>query len=299
MTIHSVQLEDRGVLRVAGEDSAGFLQGLLTNDVESLAVGGARYAALLSPQGKILFDFLVLRVHADAGATYLIDCPAAQASELAKRLGFYRLRAKVTVADESAGRAVFAFWGKEASGADNAAVMAGTSSAMTPKGADDGFLYIDPRDPRLGVRAILPCAKAAGLANAGIDEYEAHRIGLGVPKGGVDFAYADIFPHDANLDLLHGVDFEKGCYVGQEVVSRMRHRGGARKRIVRLKLTGAAPGQGTPVLAGDAMVGALGSSGGGRVLAMVRLDRIEDARAAGRELTAGGVGVEIEAPGAG
>src|ERR1700731_3311660 len=102
MTIQKVRLDDRGVVRVAGEDAAGFLQGLLTNDVESLNVGAARYAALLSPQGKILFDFLVLRIAAEAGAAFLIDCPAAEAGALAKRLGFYRLRAKVTIADESA-----------------------------------------------------------------------------------------------------------------------------------------------------------------------------------------------------
>jgi folate-binding protein YgfZ len=325
MAIDSVVLEDRGVLRVAGEDAASFLQGLLTNDVESLAVGGARYAALLTPQGKILFDFLVLRVAAESGAAFLIDCPAAQAADLAKRLGFYRLRAKVTIADESAGSVVVALWGEEVSDADKNAVMAGlvpaisrrmrsirphaalpgptlgvgaaakawmagTSPAMT---AADGF-FADPRDPRLGVRAIVPRAEAAGLVNASVDAYEAHRIKLGVPKGGVDFAYADIFPHDANLDLLHGVDFEKGCYVGQEVVSRMRHRGGARKRIVRLTFAGAAPEQGTPVLAGETSVGALGSSVAGHALAMVRLDRIEDAATAGRPLTAGGIGVAIE-----
>src|SRR5713226_9752401 len=109
MTIHKVQLQDRAVLRVSGSDAAGFLKGLLTSDVESLEVGAARYAALLTPQGKILFDFLVLRIGAEASAAYLIDCPAAQAGDLAKRLGFYRLRAKVTIADESAENVVLAF----------------------------------------------------------------------------------------------------------------------------------------------------------------------------------------------
>jgi tRNA-modifying protein YgfZ len=289
MTKHKVQLGERGVLRVAGEDAAAFLQGLLTNDVESLDVGAARYAALLSPQGKILFDFLVLRIAAESGAAFLIDCPAAQTGELAKRLGFYRLRAKVAIADESGNFAVLAFW-------DEGAVMAGATPAMTMEG---GFFFADPRDSRLGVRAILPREKAEGAANGGFDEYEAHRIKLGVPSGGVDFAYAVIFPHDANFDLLHGVDFEKGCYVGQEVVSRMRHRGGARKRIVRLTFAGAAPARGAPVLAGETAVGTLGSAADGGALALVRLDRVEDARAAGRALTAGGVAVEVEpaAPG--
>ncbi len=276
MTTKTAELEDRGVLRVAGEEAVSFLQGLLTNDVQSLAVGAARYAALLSPQGKILFDFLVLRVPAESGTAFLIDCPAEQLGELAKRLGFYRLRAKVTIVDDSADLAVVAFWG------------------ATPPEAPGGDLYVDPRDARLGSRAILPRASAPVVAG-GADEYEAHRIRLGVPHGGVDFAYADIFPHDANLDLLHGVDFEKGCYVGQVGVSRMRHRGALRKRIVRLALTGAAPARGTPVLAGETPVGTLGSAANGLALALLRLDRVEDARTAGGALTAGGVGVKIEA----
>ncbi|WP_371418511.1 folate-binding protein YgfZ [Methylocapsa sp. S129] len=284
--MHRTLLEDRGVLRVAGEDSASFLQGLLTNDVEGLAVGAARYAALLSPQGKILFDFLVLRVGAESGKAFLVDCPAAQAGELAKRLGFYRLRAKVTISDESADHAVIAVWKEGEQRLEQ-------STAMTD-GAAEGLCYVDPRDPRLGSRAILPRAQAAALANSDVDDYEAHRIKLGVPKGGVDFAYADIFPHDANLDLLHGVDFEKGCYVGQEVVSRMHHRGGARKRIVRLTLAGAAPERGTPVLAGETSIGTLGSAANGRALALMRLDKVEDAQSAGRPLTTGGVGVTTE-----
>jgi hypothetical protein len=276
MTTQAAVLEDRGVLRVAGEDAANFLQGLLTNEMVDFAVGAARYAALLSPQGKILFDFLVLRIPAESGAAFLIDGPAAQVGELARRLGFYRLRAKVTIADESAERAVAAFWG------------------AAPAERPGGFVYVDPRDPRLGWRAILPRADAPAIGG-GAQAYEAHRIRLGVPRGGVDFAYADIFPHDANLDLLHGVDFEKGCYVGQEVVSRMRHRGTSRKRIIRLALAGAAPAPGAPVLAGETPVGTLGSAAGGLALALLRLDRVEDARAAGRGLTVGGVGARIEA----
>ena len=276
MTIKAAELADRGVLRVAGEEAADFLQGLLTNDVKSLAVGAARYAALLSPQGKILFDFLLLRVPAEQGTAFLIDCPAERLGELAKRLGFYRLRAKVTITDDSADLAVVAFWD------------------APPSEAPGGFLYLDPRDPRLGHRAILPRAAAAVAGGGRADEYEAHRIRLGVPRGGVDFAYADVFPQDANLDLLNGVDFEKGCYVGQEVVSRMRHRGALRKRIVRLALTGAAPARGTPVLAGETPVGVLGSAANGLALALVRLDRVDDALAAGGAFTAGGVGIKIE-----
>ena len=267
-------LEDRAVIRVGGEDATSFLQGLLTNDVERLGPSEARYAALLTPQGKILFDMIVVRAPGEE-PSYLIDCAAAQAADLAKRLGFYKLRAKVAIANESDDRAVVAFWGSE------------------PPGVDDGVLYADPRDPRLGWRAILPRPTAAALGSEHVNEYEGLRIAVGAPKGGLDFAYGDTFPHDANLDLLHGVDFDKGCYVGQEVVSRMKHRGTARKRIARVKLSGPSPAPGTPVLDRELAVGALGSSSGREALALLRLDRAEEATAAGRTLSAGGVDLAL------
>jgi tRNA-modifying protein YgfZ len=268
-------LDDRGVVSVTGADATVFLQGLLTNDVERLGPGEARYAALLTPQGKILFDMIVARApDGDGASSYLIDCAAAQAADLAKRLGFYKLRAKVAVADESADRTVAAFWGDE-------------------RPSVDGLLYADPRDPRLGWRAILPRPVAAAIGSEHAGEYEGLRIAVGAPKGGLDFAYGDAFPHDANFDLLHGVDFDKGCYVGQEVVSRMKHRGTARKRVARVKLAGPAPAPGTPVLDRELSVGALGSSSGREALALIRLDRAEEAKAAGRALSAGGVGLAL------
>jgi tRNA-modifying protein YgfZ len=208
-------------------------------------------------------------------STYLIDCTAAQAADLAKRLGFYKLRAKVAIADMSAAQAVAAFWGAEA------------------PGVDEGVLYADPRDPRLGWRAILPRPTAAAFGSEHVNEYEGLRIAVGAPKGGFDFAYGDAFPHDANFDLLHGVDFDKGCYVGQEVVSRMKHRGTARKRIARVILSGPSPAPGTPVLDRELAVGALGSSFGREALALLRLDRAEEATAAGRTLSAGGVDLAL------
>jgi len=267
-------LDDRGVVSVSGADAAGFLQGLLTNDVERLAPGEARYAALLTPQGKILFDMIVVRAQG-VEPSYLIDCAAAQAADLTKRLGFYKLRAKVLIADESANRAVAAFWGDE------------------PPNVGEGVVYADPRDPRLGSRAIIAREVAAPIGSEHSGEYEALRIATAAPKGGVDFAYGDAFPHDANFDLLHGVDFDKGCYVGQEVVSRMQHRGTARKRVARVKLAGPAPAPGTPVLDRELAVGTLGSSSGREALALLRLDRVEEALAAGRTLGAGGVGVAL------
>ena len=270
----AAMIEDRGVIRVSGADATVFLQGLLTNDVERLEPGEARYAALLTPQGKILFDMIVIGAPGDE-RSYFIDCATAQAADLARRLGFYKLRAKVIIADESAGRAVAAFWGQE------------------PPSVAEGLLYADPRDPRLGWRAILPRPVAAAVGTEHAGEYEGLRIAVGAPKGGLDFAYGDAFPHDANFDLLNGVDFDKGCYVGQEVVSRMKHRGTARKRVARVKLAGPAPAPGTPVLDRELSVGALGSSSGREALALLRLDRAEEARAAGRTLSAGGVGLAL------
>jgi len=268
-------LADRGVVSVSGADAVGFLQGLLTNDVERLGPCEARYAALLTPQGKILFDMIVARARDAGGPVFLIDCGAAQAADLARRLGFYKLRAKVVIADESAGRAVAAFWGDE------------------PEPIDGGLLYADPRDPRLGWRAILPRAIADAVGSEHVNEYEGLRIGVVAPKGGVDFAYGEAFPHDVNFDLLNGVDFDKGCYVGQEVVSRMKHRGTARKRIVRVKLAGPPPAPGAPVMDRELSVGTLGSSSGREAIALLRLDRAEDAAAAGRGLSADGVGLTL------
>jgi tRNA-modifying protein YgfZ len=270
----AAMLEDRGVVSVSGADATGFLQGMLTNDVERLGPGEARYAALLTPQGKILFDMIVVRASGDE-PSYLLDCSASQAADLAKRLGFYKLRAKVAIADESGDRAVAAFWGDE------------------PPSVTEGLFYPDPRDPRLGWRAILSRPTATAIGSEHADEYEGLRIAIGAPKGGVDFAYGDAFPHDANFDLLHGVDFDKGCYVGQEVVSRMMHRGTARKRVARVRLAGPAPAPGTPVLDRGLAVGTLGSSSGREALAMLRLDRAEEATAAGRTLSAGGVGIAL------
>jgi folate-binding protein YgfZ len=254
-------LDDRGVARISGPDAATFLQGLLTNDVEKLAPGESRFAALLSPQGKILFDFLVFREGPEA---FLIDAPADKTAELVKRLGFYKLRAKVTVSDESA----------------SLAVVVAESGEPT-----------DPREARLGRRVIVARDAAPAPDAKARAAYEARRIALGVPQGGLDFAYADAFPADANMDLLNGVDFKKGCYVGQEVVSRMKHRLALRKRVVRLQVEGPAPAPGTPVLDGELPIGALGSAAGEAALALMRIDRLEEAEQAGRGLTVGGVRV--------
>ncbi len=271
----SAYLADRGVVQVTGEEAKSFLDGLLTCDLDRLAPGSPRYGGLLTPQGKILFDFIVFAA-ADADGGYFLDCAREQAADLARRLSFYKLRAKVAVADRSDTLAVVAAWG----GAEKPDALAGE----------------DPRLADLGWRAIVPTSEVARM-DVDAAAYHVHRIGLGVPEGGKDFAFGDAFPHEALMDRLHGVDFDKGCFVGQEVVSRMQHRGTARTRIVPLVyLDGAAVGPGAEVTAGERVIGRTGTGAGERGLAMIRLDRAADALAAGETIRAGGRPVRIEKP---
>ena len=266
-------LADRGVVRVGGEEAKTFLDGLLTCDLDRVAPGQPRFGALLSPQGKILFDFIVF---AGADGAFYLDCARAQAPDLAKRLGFYKLRAKVSVEDLSGTLGVMAGWG----------------DSPQPE-LDTALAGDDPRLPALGWRALTSPPEGEGEA-----EYHAHRIAHGVPEGGKDFSYGDAFPHEALMDQLHGVDFDKGCYVGQEVVSRMQHRGTARTRIVPLDyLDGSAVEPGSDVTAGPRSLGRTGSGAGRRGLAMIRLDRAADAMAAGETIRAGGQAARIDIPG--
>ncbi|MBB2964850.1 folate-binding protein YgfZ [Methylobacterium sp. R2-1] len=264
-------LPDRAVVAVSGPDALSFLQGILTCNVETLPEGEARLGALLTPQGKIQFDFLVSR--AEDG--FRLDVAAERASDLVKRLGLYRLRAKVTVAADPT-QGVAAAW----DGAETAA---------------ETIRVRDGRLPALGER--LYFAEGAFSADATEAAYHAHRIGLGVPEGGRDFAFSDAFPHEALMDQLGGVDFKKGCYVGQEVVSRMQHRGTARTRILPIVYRdGPAPEPGTEVTAGARSLGVTGGAAGERGLATIRLDRLGDALAAGELVRAGGTVAAVGKP---
>jgi folate-binding protein YgfZ len=276
-------LPDRGVVKVSGEGARDFLNGLVTTDIDLVRPGLGRFGALLTPQGKITADFLITEAPSGHGGGFLIDCPRALAQGLADRLGFYKLRAKVSVENLSDSLGVLAMWDGE--------------PAVKPD-----LTFADPRSEKLGWRILIPeelAPKVASLVGADLVEcalYDAHRIACGAPRGGIDFMYSDAFPHESNMDRLHGVDFDKGCYVGQEVVSRMQHRGTARTRIVRLILDSAPPEAGVPVLAGDKSVGTMGSSGCGMGLALMRIDRVVDALDAGTPLTAGGIAIRLAEP---
>jgi folate-binding protein YgfZ len=276
-------LPDRGVVKVGGEDARSFLNGLVTTDVTLLQPGFGRFGALLTPQGKITVDFLITEAPAGDGGGFLIDCPRALAQGLADKLGFYKLRAKVQVENLS----------------DSLGVLAAWDGDPTVK---PDLTFADPRHAALGWRILVPeelAQKAADLIGAELVDsiaYDAHRIAAGVPRGGLDFIYGDAFPHETNMDRLHGVDFDKGCYVGQEVVSRMQHRGTARTRTVRVVLDGPAPAPGETILAGDKSLGTMGSSADGAGLALIRIDRAADALDAGMPLTSGGLGIRIAEP---
>ena len=267
----SALLDDRAALRIAGGDARAFLQGLVTCNMDHVTRTEAGFGALLSPQGKILFDFLI----AEDGQGFLLDTAASQIEALAKRLSMYRLRAQVTITPDPS-LALMAAWDG------------------TPL---QGFVFDDPRQKDLGRRAFVARAEAEGDVTA--DAYHAHRVICGVPEAGRDFTFNDIFPHDADMDLIHGLDFKKGCYVGQEVVSRMEHRGGVRKRILPVTLRGNTPPPGTPILVGEIAIGTMGTAAPAgpettHALALIRTDRAEEAISAGQKLIAGDALVELK-----
>lgn len=272
-------LADRGVVRISGADSAKLLQGLITADLDRLEQQPAVFAGLLTPQGKIMFDFFVVREEQG----FVLETAREKAADLAKRLTFYKLRANVAIADASAEYAVAALWGGEA-----------------PAVGPPAIIYPDPRLADLGWRGIAPAgfdwqASAGNTVAASDAEYHAHRIMAGIPEGGRDYVLGDTFAHEALFDQIGGVDFDKGCYVGQEVVSRMQHRSTARKRVV--PVVGTAPlSAGAEVKAGEAVIGVVGSVVDDKGLALLRIDRVGEAIGKRQPITAGGVPVSVALP---
>ncbi len=256
---------DRRVLRLTGAEARDFVQDLVTNDIRPASGARAVYAALLTPQGKYLFDFMVL---SDGPEDLLIDAPAAQFQPLAQRLAMYRLRRKIGI--EDAGLQVALLWGAE------------------PEAPEGARLVPDPRAPGLGHRLYAPDA-AAALTSAGADpaaeaEYTALRIASGAPEAGTELT-PDTFILEAGFERLHGVDFRKGCFVGQEIVARMKHKTELRKGLVRVSVEGDAPPPGAEILTAEGKpAGTLGASAGGEALAHLRFDRAEGDLAAGKAL---------------
>jgi hypothetical protein len=234
---------------------------LLTQDVETMAPGEARFGALLTPQGRVLWDMFV--VPREDGVW--LDVVAAQREAIVQRLAMYRLRAKVEiVADETPVAVAF------------------------PAVSGDGWV-VDPRLPALGSRGYG--ASAPGAATVADDAaYRRHRLSLGVP-GPADWGEDKTYPIEANFDLLNGIDFKKGCFVGQETTSRMKRRGQIKSRMLPIAFDGAPPAPGSEVLAGSLRAGEVLSGFEGRAMALLRLDR-----AAGGNLTVDGRPVRVETP---
>ncbi|NTE85911.1 YgfZ/GcvT domain-containing protein [Agrobacterium rubi] len=262
----SAFLIDRAFIHVSGTGAMEFLQNLVTPDLESLPEGEARAGALLTPQGKIMFEFLIWR----EGDGYVLETGADQQDALLRRLTMYKLRAPVDLkAGETNGVSVF--WDEPA-----------------PEDA-----IKDSRFAKAGVELYrLPGHSTSGEASA----YDALRIANGIVVAGIDYPLSDAFPHDVLMDVNDGVSFKKGCYVGQEVVSRMKHRGTARRRVVTVTAEADLPANGTDILAGGKPIGTLGSVIGKHGLAIIRTDRAADAMASGTDITASGIAVTVALP---
>lgn len=263
----SVLLDDRALISVCGPEAAHFLHNLVTCDIAGLEQGVLAPGALLTPQGKILFDFLVSRAE---GNIFRLDCMAGSAADFARRLMLYKLRAKVEISVEE---------------------QVDASVSWETDSPAPGALR-DKRFPGINVWRHY----GAPLAGDPRTAWTALRIAHGVAEAGIDYAEGDAFPHDAGLDQTGGVSFRKGCFVGQEVVSRMQHRGTARRRILLVSAESALPAPGTALEAGGKPVGTLGSVDGASGLALARIDRVKGAMDAGTPVTAGGMPVTLALP---
>ncbi len=268
-----VPLTERAVLAVRGEDAGSFLQGLISNDIAKATPARAIFAALLTAQGKYLFDFLI----AATEAGWLIETEADRLPDLLRRLTMYRLRAKVELDDQSAAYRSYALPGALAAGFE----LAAEPGACRAFGG--GLLFVDPRLAALGLRAILPAAagdaplRAAGLAPAERPAYDRLRLALGVPEGSGDLAVERATLLESGFEELHGVDFQKGCFVGQELTARMKYRGLVKKRLLPVRFDGPAPAPGTIIRRGAKEAGEIRSSLPGQGLALLRLEQLQAA----------------------
>jgi len=278
------QLEDRGILEIAGADRKAFLQGLVSNDVQRLGPQRALYAAFLTPQGKYLHDFFLV----EQGDAILLEGERARLPDLQRRLSLFKLRAKATLADVSDRFSITVAFG-EAAGATLG--LPADLGATAPFG--DGFAFIDPRLTELGARVILPRAngtrplEAAGLARAEPADYDRLRLSLGVADGSRDLVVEKAILLEAGFDELHGVDWDKGCYMGQELTARTKYRALIKKRLIPVQVQGQLPEPGTIVKLGEQEAGEIRSGRGDLALALLRLEAMDEAAKSGTPLLAG------------
>src|ERR1700722_7171059 len=282
-------LDERGPLEVAGEDRVAFLQGLVSNDVTKVAPDRAIYAALLTAQGKYLHDFFIVA----QGESLYLDAEAARLEDLRRRLALYKLRSKVTLADAGPSHRIAVAFGPGALRALQLPETPGAAHSFA-----GGVAYVDPRLAALGARPLLPRAGAAealaqaGLSPATAEDYDRHRLSLGVPDGSRDLEIDKTILLEAGFDELNGVDWQKGCYMGQELTARTKYRALIKKRLFPVRIEGALPAPGTSIYKDGQEVGEVRSGSGSRALAMLLLDAVK----VGQKLTAGEVGVLPEIP---
>lgn len=266
-----VILEGRAVVRVSGSDARSFLQGIVSQDIEKVRAHRAAYSAFLTPQGKYLHDFCIAEFDDDL----LLDCEAGRADDLVARMSRYRLRADVTLAVEG-DLVVAAIYG----GASPAGLGATPGDATR---IGDGVLFIDPRRAELGCRAILPREDAdqtlaqAGFVPGDFADYDALRIAFTIPDGTRDLDVEKTVLLEANFDELHGIDWEKGCYLGQELTARTKYRGLIKRRLVTVRVDGPPPTAGTPIKQQGTEVGTVHSALGDRAIATLRIEVIDAA----------------------
>jgi len=265
--ISKTELTDRAILCVSGPDSQDFLQGLISNDIEKVSPEKAIYSAFLTPQGKYLFDFFICQI----GDALLIDCERARLADFMKRLRIYKLRANVEVTDRSDELSVIAVWGPDAIAACDL-----TSETGSVKSITGGVLYVDPRLPEAGLRAVVSgdilVIEAHG---AGLAAYDDHRLGLGLPDSSRDLVVDKSILLESGFDDLNGIDWDKGCYMGQEVTARSKYRGLVKKRLVPVSIDGDAPEPGSSIMNGDKIAGEMRSSAGNKGLVLMRLEYLD------------------------
>jgi hypothetical protein len=285
-------LPARGVIEINGEDRASFLQGLVSNDVTKVSPHRAIYAALLTAQGRYLFDFFII---AQGEALYL-DAEASRLADLQRRLSIYKLRAKISLSDASARFAVAAAWGD---GTPQALGLRGDNGAA--KEFAGGVAYLDPRLEALGARFLLPrenidATRHAGFAASDAATYDRHRLALGVPDGTRDLTPEKALLMESGFDELNGIDWQKGCYMGQELTARMKYRALVKKRLLPVVIEGADVAPGTEITQGGSEAGEMLSTRDGRGLALLRLDAVEAAQNNGADLKAGAAFIRPQKP---
>ena len=289
-------LDRRGIISVSGEDSTAFLQGLISNDVEKVTGEHAAYGALLTPQGKFLYDFFMAH-HGDA---VFMDSEGDRLEGLIRKLKMYKLRSKVDLGDETDKFSIFALYGKDA-----LSTLGLTTELGATKVLGDGIVFTDPRLSEMGARAILPKDQAhsiikdlaiiedLGFSEATVEAYDSHRISLGLPDGSRDMIVEKAILLENGFDELGGVDWDKGCFIGQELTARTKHRGLIKKRLIPVLFDGTPPPEGTPIMVGDKEAGEVRSASSNQCLALMRLEYLE---APGAEFLADGVRLTPQKP---